>query len=61
MKEKEINVGKEKTEEEDNNNKNIEDNLYYLEENKNKFFYYDKFNLSVAIEELIQDENNSED
>ena len=62
MKEKEINVGKEKTEEEDNNNnKNIEDNLYYLEENKNKFFYYAKFNLSVAIEELIQDENNSED
>ena len=40
------------------NNKKEDDDININEENKYTFFQFAKFNLSIAIEEIIQDEDN---
>ena len=40
------------------NGENVDN--YIKEENKNKFYNFAKFNLSIAIEKIIQDEENSD-
>ena len=71
IKEKELNKNKEKNEEDNNNinskdKKDIHKNNNYKKDNLNddkdkmKFFDYTKFNLSVAIEDIILDEINSD-